>query len=110
MNGFEIKINKEEVEKQIVKAVVDSSIGEHIQKAITELFKDSELNSYYKNNNIVRNAVKKEIESAFSKIVHQEMKNHENKIREFVKEQLTDELLKEISNKTWNYLLEKSGF
>lgn len=94
---MEIKIDPKDVEKAVADAILKSSLGGHIQKAL-----ESALGTSW--NSPVEQAVKQEVYRIVANIVSAE---YEPKIREAVKVQLTDELVQRVATAAMKSLLEK---
>lgn len=91
-----VTIDKEAVEQQIVQAILDSAIGQEIEKAIDEALKKPE---GYSSNTLIVNAVREVVKDIIDNTIAEslrENKEFKERIRKLVEEITTDEALRSI--------------
>lgn len=96
---FDIKIDKEAIEKQVADAIIKSSIGAEIEAAIKDQC------SSYRLGNAIKSAVEKKIETVIANLLSTEP--YAQQIRNAVTELLTQESVSEVSRKAWDALLDR---
>lgn len=95
-----VEINAEQVQQQIVKAIVDGAIGNHIEKAVNDVL--SSKNSW--TDNMVQSVVK----YAVATIARQEIMKILEGRREQIKDKLAERLTDELMDKTLEKLVKHS--
>lgn len=92
-----ITIDKDSVEKKLTAAILESTLGEKLEKSINEVMEKFN-HSYFDNS--IKNAVERKV----SEIIADEVSKPENlqKIKEFISKNLTDDLIGEIWKTFWD--------
>jgi len=114
MSG-EIKINisPEDIQRAVVQAVVDSSIGETLNRVISDILNQKIEGTYangYKRSSILEDAVRKEVELIIAKFIAAEVSERKSQITEFIALKITDDVVNKWCEAGWqNFmtLLEK---
>lgn len=102
----EIKIDKESIEKQICESIINSSIGEEIQKSIDTAL--TEKNGNWGNQKtIIERAVDDAVEKKIRSIVAGLIESKTEEIRAKMVERMTDEVISNMCSATFDVLEEK---
>jgi len=91
-----VTIDKEAIEQQVVQAILDSAIGQEIEKAIDEALKKPER---YDHNTLIVNAVREVVRDIINHSIAASLGENEKfkeRVRKLVEETTTDEVLRTI--------------
>lgn len=94
MNGINVNIDPEQVNRAVADAIIKSAIGEQLDKTIKEEV-DRLSRSY---DNPVQKVVQAEIRDAITKTVHEQ---YAEKIKAMVAEKVTEQFTEELFDKLW---------
>ena len=98
---MDFKVDAKDIEKAVVQAVVDSSIGDEIRKAVEDQIKG--LTGY-------DGAVKKIVASEFAKLLQSLIReDYREQIETIMREKLTDEMMSTIFQAAWDAMMDKMG-
>jgi hypothetical protein len=86
---FKIEIDQKQVEDHLVKSIIDSSIGKHIETEINNLLKINSIAAQP----IVKTAIQKVMIEEICKIVVNLIQSKEEDIRKIISEQLTNDFI-----------------
>jgi len=98
---IKLDINPAEIQEAVSKAIIDSSIGDSIKKAIESLIKNE-----YKFNRVIEG----QVESHFSAIIRDWLMKDEtirDKVKALISDKLTDEAMSILVNKLWDNMINK---
>lgn len=95
----EVKIDAAAVQQQLVQAIMDSAIGENIQKCITEAM--SKTGDYRDPRNMVQKAVDSAVASQLAVIANELMATKRDAIRAQMLELLTDDVVNKMCSAAW---------
>ena len=96
-------INPEEVTKHLHEAILKSALGKHIHEAIENVLKQIKESSF-RNDDMITAAVKSELRTV---IVETVKTGFLDRIREQVKERITDEFIDKTFDKMWAVWMER---
>ena len=99
---FDINIDKDAVEKRITQAVLDSSIGDHINKAVSECFV-----SQYGRDSVLDRAIKDEVDRQVSLSIRAIIEDRSEELKTAISEKLTDETLIQVATKALEWMIRK---
>ena len=99
MAELSFHVDKEAINQALHQAVLDSLIGNEVKVILEEHLKA--LKGY---NSPIRKVVEELVHQTIVDVVR---KDYADKIREVVKESITDELLREVTNKIWDSFNQK---
>jgi len=100
---FKIDIKPEEVNDHVAKAVLESSLGDHIKKAIDSDIKKITQGSYG-NPSAIQRAVSQHVRDIVEKLV---MSDYKEAIEAEVREVMTKETIRELVNNVYKAIDEK---
>lgn len=89
---MEVKIDKEQIEKYLATALLDSALGDHIETAINDCLKER-----YSSNNVVAVAVRSAVSERIKRMVGEG--ELAQKIEYSIRQKLDDELLEKLITK-----------
>jgi transcription termination factor NusB len=95
---IKIDIDKAAVEQQIVNALMQSAIGEEIEKGIKEFFDKREYNE-----TAVQRACRVSVHNRLVILVDEAVNQHKEKIKEMISKQLTDDAIAQFVTKAWEF-------
>lgn len=100
---LKVDINPEEVTKHLHEAILKSALGKHIHEAIENVLKQIKESSF-RNDDMITAAVKSELRTV---IVETVKTGFLDRIREQVKERITDEFIDKTFDKMWAVWMER---
>lgn len=98
MTGINVNIDAESVKAEVVKAIMESTVGETITTEIKRHLSD------YKAEQLWRRVVEREVEQVATLAIREEIKKHEADIRARVSESIDSEVISRITNKVVDHL------
>jgi len=100
-----IDLNTEEIQKAIVDAVVNSTMGETIKEELNKVL--TEKIGTYPQHTIFEIAIKQEVNKILNNAIREELEKRREYIKELLTEKMSDETLKTITNAAWDSLMDK---
>lgn len=101
---LEVKIDQEAIQQQLVQAIMNSAIGEKIQKALNEALSKAE-GPWGDQKTLVERAVRGALEDELRKQAADLVAQKREQIRAALAEKLTDEVLGDMTNALWGVML-----
>lgn len=98
---MKVEINAEQVQQQIVKAIMESAIGENLNVEINRLLTKS--NTW--TDNIIQTAIKRVMEDVMTKEIMKNLEGRREEIKLLVANRLTDEMISRTLDKLINHSL-----
>ena len=109
MDGIEIKLDKEKIEATLTKAILDSSIGDSIDKVVNEVINKGEYRQG-KHRSMVEHAIYEHTLRLVQSMVVETVNEHRETIKEVVSEKLTKEVLINLTTSAWELMIDKLKF
>ena len=104
--NIDIKVDSEAVNAAVVQAVVDSAIGEQMQKAIKSVLEEKQ-HGRWNMDNALENALKAEIQRVIATQIREIITERADQIRDAVALKMTDEVLVSMSGAAVDFMTEK---
>lgn len=98
---IKLDLNAELIQQQIVKAIIESSVGKEMESAINELLVRK--NSW--TDTVVKDSVKKVIEKIIYTEATKMVEEHKEVIRQNVEQLFTEELFNKMCTKMFDHLI-----
>lgn len=100
MNGINVNIDPEQVNRAVAEAIINSAIGKELERVINE--EVSSLSKRY--NNPIEGVVRREITKEIERLVQEK---YSGQLRTMVAEQLTEQFTEDLFKKMWDSFMSR---
>ncbi len=94
---IKVKIDAQNVNEYVAKAILESALGAEIEKALKEVVTETCGGGLY-GSNPLKAAIEKEVSNTIHKFIHTEYKEQ---IKKHIRDHITEEVLADITSKAW---------
>lgn len=101
---MEIKIDKEAIEREVTAAIVNSAIGEQLEKQINAHLAKRHP---YDRETVIETAVREVVTAEVKAMCQQLLANRRDNVRNLIAQKLTDDFMLKVIESMWDFVSEK---